>query len=687
MAYRRPAIQVIQEFQQAAAALALPTLPACIVGPGYQIADGVNCGHYTSGSGDSTFEYSGLAGGALVDLSSAPADSVAQNVWKGVGLSLQNAYLVTLAAPDGAPLKTGDIDVPTNGASIFVDPTTNAFVSFDPAAAGAPNFYVEITGGTNLATPDLGRKFVVSKADNNTLQVSTEFQSSTHVADVNYRILQFRATEVIPPSAFSGKGIEVAAAGLTLPATLTTASDATPLRVEECDVLLSWRALRPDLAGGLSTFTDNDSLAAIFGTNGIVPANVGAYAVNLALQNTTTPVSFTGLDGTYPTNEELSWQTALQYLESQDVYALAILTHNATAHQDANVHVTAMSDPSKGRERICFISRQLNTIAIIDPPSGLGYNVGATASGAGYKTLRDPLGGFISNHVQVGHYVEITSANVTGGQLTASQQTYLTTTRHPIASVDSDMQVTLVDDPTNGAPSGLTVAMISYRITRDLTKDEQASFIAGYSSSFANRRVVSMWPDVLAVSVNGLATTVPGYLAGAVLAAMTAGLPSQAGFTNLSVAGFVGRANSDDRFSDTQLDVIAGGGTLIFTQPVPGAALGIRHQLTTDVSTVYFQELSVTKNVDLVSRFLRQLFAPFLGSYNITESLTDLMKTRGEAGISFLTSQTAPKVGAPLKSGSLTRIEQSATEPDGMEIDVEGDFPLPLNNVTITLLV
>jgi hypothetical protein len=270
--------------------------------------------------------------------------------------------------------------------------------------------------------------------------------------------------------------------------------------------------------------------------------------------------------------------------------------------------------------------------------------------------------------------------------LPPAQQSALTTTRHQIASVDSEQQLTLVDDPTAGASPGLAIN-VSYRVTRDLTKDEQAQFIAGYSSSFASRRVVHTWPDILAVSVNGLATVVPGYFAGAVLAAMTAGLPSQAGFTHLSVAGFVGRANSDDRFSDTQLDVIAGGGTLVFTQPVQGAALSVRHQLTTDVSTIFFQELSVTKNVDLVARFLRQLFAPFVGTYNITETLLDLMKTRGEAGVSFLKEQSAPRVGAPLRSGSLSRIQESATEPDSVEVDFRIGVPLPLNNVKITLFV
>jgi hypothetical protein len=676
---------VIQEFQQAAAALALPTLPACIVGPAYQIADAVNCGHYTGAN--ATFSYAGLAPGGVVDLSPEPADVAAQNVWKGVSLTLQNAYLVTVSGANGAALTTGDIDIGANGPSAFKDPTVNAFVGFDPAAAGAPSFYVEVTGGTGLNAADQGRKFIVAKVDSNTLRVATEFQTTAHVSDVNYRILQFRLQELFASEDLPARGVRATADGVNVPAGLTTKSDLTPLRVVECDVLLSWRALRPDLAGMLSTFTDNDSLKAVFGVSAITPANPAAFALNLALQNTTTPVSFAGLDATYFSDEETAWQSALQYLESQDVYGLAILTHNAVVHQDASVHVTAMSEPQAGHERICFISRQLSTTAVVVPPSGLGYNDGGTLSGSGYRQLRDPNGGFISSHVRVGEFVELNAAAAAGGGvLTAGQQSALVTTRHQIASVDSEQQLTLVDDPTGGAAAGLTIN-VSYRVTRDLTKDEQAEFIAGYSSSFANRRVVHTWPDILAVSANAVATPVPGYFAGAVLVAMTAGLPSQAGFTNLSVAGFVGRANSDDRFSDAQLDVIAGGGTLVFTQPVQGAALSVRHQLTTDVSTIYFQELSVTKNVDLVARFLRQLFAPFVGSYNITETLLDLMKTRGEGGIAFLKEQTAPRVGAPLKTGSLSRIEESATQPDAVELDFRIGVPLPLNSVKVTLFV
>src|SRR5262245_52985387 len=175
MAYRRPAIQVIQEFQQAAAALALPTLPACIIGPAFQIADMVNSGHYAAAR--ALFPYVGLAPGAVVDRSPLPSDLSSQNVSTGIGLTLQNAYLVTHAGAGGAPLATGNIDIAASGRSVFVDSTLNAFASFDPAASGAPNFYIEITGGTGLAAADLGRKFVVAKINDNTLQIATEFQS------------------------------------------------------------------------------------------------------------------------------------------------------------------------------------------------------------------------------------------------------------------------------------------------------------------------------------------------------------------------------------------------------------------------------------------------------------------------------------------------------------------------------
>lgn len=942
MAYRRPAIQVIQEFQQAAAALALPTLPACVVGPCFQVKEGVNAGIYDETVlSVSSYAYEGLASGAVVDLTDAPEDEADATMHKAVSVELRDALLVKLPALPLTTLTSGEL-VSLN----YFDDTTGggAFSGFDPDAAGEPNYYVEILSGANA-----GRHLVTSKVSDSRLQVAFEWDAPA--TDIEYRILIARDVESYPDADLADYGITKTSTAVTIDPGLTS-TDTVAMTVVEGDVYLGWRALRPDLAGALNVFIDVDSLEAIFGVGAIVPSNIGPYAVSLALQNTTTEVSLTGLGSDYYTNVEQSYQSALEYLETKDVYAITVCSQNTAVHQLLKSHVEGMSASTVGKERIGFVNRKIVELEVLAPSSGIGTvtsaGTGNGTSGTDNKTFRDPTNGsYVTDSVNTGHFLEITSytavqgiersvtpneadhfdavggqiqitngafvsgdvgkkilvrgattaanevvynidtidaannvsvtpspntseamlsttrtwiASVTlpaggavtgditdnvvaatrvwtfnsttfdaddvgklmrvtntsgglndgiytitaasGSQVTTletpaggdetftggnvepdfyslvrtepsrdvtsdevngttrewtilngaftaddvgrkldiagadnagnngehiieavlsatkvrtdntttpvtetfnglvtnlttldvlavtpstTQAAYITDTRHEISSVTSENQLVLVNDPTGGF--GGTLEDVVYRITKDLTLAEQADTLAGYSTSLGTRRIVATWPDVLAVSINAVATKVPGYLAGAAYVGMCAGLPSQAGFTNLTLTGFVGRENSDDVFSDTQLDTIAGGGTMILTQPVVDGALSVRHQLTTDVSTIYYQELSVTKNVDLLARFFRNLYAPFLGIYNITDSLLDLLKTRGEGGVEFLKSRRAPRVGAPLRNGQLSRIEESTTQPDSVEIDVTVDIPLPLNNITLTLLV
>ena len=942
MAYRRPAIEVIQEFQSAAAALALPSLPAIVVGPGFQIQDDVDAGVYSEENlAITSYSYVGVASGAVVDLTDAPDLEAEANAHKGVGFKLKDALLIKSPASPAVSVITGVLATP----NLFTDATTGAFSSFDPDADGAPLFYIDIIDGPGISTADKGRKLIISKTDDNTLVLAAEWQSALPLTNVEYRVLEYRAEEVYAEEDFSNNGITKTATSVDVLPGLET-GDTVPLRVVEGTVLLSWRALRPDLAGSLNAFTDLDSLEAVFGLGAVVPANVAAYAINLALLNTTTEVNYSGLGSDFFTNEENSFQGALDYLESKDVYGLAILSHNTAVHQAAKSHVEGMSLSSVGRERTCFFNRRIQEIEVIAPPSGLGNvtseGAGNGLSGASNLTFKDPdNGGFVTDGANTGHFLEvisytalegvqrsvapnerdffsitgtnhirmgnaaftdadngkkllvkgattlandavftisgnptspvtadlgsaptpellpsgarvwiadtnrvithdaadavvqltklwtftngaftaadigrklfmvnaadpasngiftigsvigptqITTVEATGGDETfgvtvtqevfdvdrepardavsdsvdnlnrqwtildalfteddigrkirvagssggndgdftieaiisstiarttespaaveefngfttptlttldiisvapnAAEAAYITGTRHPIGVIISESQLSLLTDPTNGF--GGTLEDVVYRITKDMTLNEQADFLAGYASSFASRRAVHTWPDILAVSVNALATKVPGYFAGAVLSGLTAGLPSQSGFTNLNVTGFIGRENSNDKFSDTQLDTIAGGGNMIFTQEIVDSALAIRHQLTTDLSTIYFQEFSVTKNVDLISRFFRASFKPFIGIYNITDGLLDVLKTRGSSGIDFLKAQRAPRVGAPLRGATLARIEESAIQPDTVEIDISIAIPLPLNNIKLTLLV
>lgn len=285
------------------------------------------------------------------------------------------------------------------------------------------------------------------------------------------------------------------------------------------------------------------------------------------------------------------------------------------------------------------------------------------------KTFYDRNAAFLSDGIASGHYLSILSGSLKG--------------RYMIGSVTSDKELVLSE-----AILGVAAAVdsIEYQIDRDFEKSEQAVNIKGYAESFGSRRVVHTWPDVLKAPIGQSIVEVQGYYAGAVVAALVTGLPTQQGFTNLSVSGFLGLDHSSKYFSETQLDVIADGGNFILAQDGPNEPLYVRHQLTTDRSAIKFQELSVTKNVDFIAKFLRTTFAPFVGVYNIVDTTIDTLKTTSTAAISFLKDKTVfPKIGGVIRSGTLLLIEEDPNQLDTVNMRFGFQIPLPLNNIDIVI--
>lgn len=765
MPYRRPGVEVVQEFQALAPALVLPALPAVVVGPAYQIADNETTATAYAGVA-ADYSYPSLVVGGVVDTNALDSDEL-ESIQKPIDVTIKTAYIKLNEETDTGTSAVGD--------QTFI--ATGAFTKL-PSVFGAVKYYVEITEGG----ADDGKHLIISKTDDDTVEIADELTLAS--ATVDFRLLQLSDSIEYANSTFTDMGITTSATLVSLPTDLPSdPDDATSDPISEAaDVEISYRALRPDLADALSVYTDQDSLEAIFGIGTVVPANPYAYGVNVALNNTTTEINATGLRATFFTDESAAYQTALEFLESEDVYAVVVLTQSTAVHQTLNSHVTNQSVSTVGRERIGFINRKIQSTEVVIPTSGVGTVTTAgtdngTSPAADNTTFKDPTNGaFITDGVGVADFVEVTAysavegadpvrspaavtstgsdslatgtnvvvqtatgtwtaftaadvgrtiriassgfgndgdytiasftnattvvvteaipANETGGTYTfqllelmpsTAQNTFITTTRHSINSVDSNTQLTLATDPTNGFFG--TIEDVEYQITDDLTKDEEATFLAGYATSFANRRLVSVWPDTAVAAVAGTDTTLPGYFFGCSLVGLTAGLPSQQGFTNLSLTGFTGRANSNDRYSDTQLDTIAGGGNMILAQDVPQAPLFVRHQLTTNTSTIQFQELSITKNVDLVARFFRGLYSPYIGKYNITDTLFDILKSITVAGIDFLKNSKAPRVGGVLRDGSIDALGEDAAQPDSVNIRLDINVPFPLNNVKVTLLV
>ena len=201
--------------------------------------------------------------------------------------------------------------------------------------------------------------------------------------------------------------------------------------------------------------------------------------------------------------------------------------------------------------------------------------------------------------------------------------------------------------------------------------------------------MVMTWPDVVNCPVGNTVVALPGYFLNCAVGALTTGLPTQQGLTNLSISGFSGVVHSTKYFNNDDLNTIAGGGVMIFVQDVLNQTpLFIRHQLTTNTSAVLFQEYSVTKNVDFIAKFIRTNYLQFIGQYNIVDQTLDDLKLNAKSIINYLTENTIlPQFGGVLVSGALSSITQNPSQLDGLLETWTLTVPIPLNNLDITLLI
>ena len=619
----------------------------------------------------------------------------------------------------------------------------------DISDVAADDINYVITG--SRGTTNAGDYVVKSKTDANTLVLQSPV-ADTPEAPLSYSVLRKIGDIVLDRVSTGGNGFEASVDGVTLPFGLLYGGRP----VVYGNLVASYRALRTDLAAEIHQFTNTASLNAAFGVGQTHPANLLAYGVSIMMQNTVTPVQGLGLDANGLPNEVLAYTAALDVLKLEDMYAIALLTHNPVVHTMYKNHVEQMSEPAKKLERVVIFNSRLVDLMVLQEADTtvltangsrqiVGMQVdGKTLTGAanilvdtttdqfinvqkgdsvvlvsgtnvtplttltvlavtdvnsltlsgtivssgssddinyyiyrrdglaaGGASLYDRNAQFISNGVASGHFLSILSGAHAG--------------RYRIATVLSEKEVTLL--PV--AVSAVSLATgIEYQVDRDLQKYEQADAVKGYSEAFSSRRCVHVWPDQLQVPIGQSLYFIPGFFACCAIAGLTTGLPTQQGFTNLAISGFLGFRHSTKYFSEEDLDNIADGGTMILAQAGTSQPLYIRHQLTTDRSAIKFQEFSITKNVDFIAKFLRTTFAKFIGQWNVVDTTITALKSTAGAAIKFLKDDTrVPKFGGVIRAGTLKGVTESATQIDTVDIRFGFSIPVPLNNINIVIEV
>lgn len=433
------------------------------------------------------------------------------------------------------------------------------------------------------------------------------------------------------------------------------------------EVYIAYNAMRTDLSGSIMTINDaNDNL----GQFGVVnEQNPLALGCQIALANTTTRVRAIALK----TNDEAGYLEAFDLAESERVYALAVMTQSLSTGAALANHVKGLSVPEEALWRVGYFNSVIpTTIPVGDYTADLvNINSGnnSITLNTGKYVLTASNATFISDNVTPGDTINITAGTGTPSPIGTMQ----------ILNVVSNQQLVV---QASGIATG-----IGYYITRTLSKTQRAAAVAATSTTFSSNRICHVQPDLVSVNVNGSNIVLPGYYLCCALAGLTAGFPSQQGFTNIGIAGVSDLHNSNFTFTRAQLNTMAAAGTLLYIQETPGGIPYIRHELTTDMSVYQYRELQAVKNWDFLSYYYYDKMKPFIGSWNITPDTLGTIRQTIVASSELLKSKKLPKIGAPLLGYTIQQLIQDPVNTDHVILKLQTLQPSVLNYLDLYLII
>lgn len=382
-----------------------------------------------------------------------------------------------------------------------------------------------------------------------------------------------------------------------------------------------------------------------------------------------------------------SYIQAFEYLESKMVYSIAPMTHSGPVGQALQVHVNALSLPENGLERIAILnpsrpSRKSDTlVASVSTANVAGAPTDAIGSGlADLQAMLAATGLAGPTYTQANGVFVMFEDDQNRYLVESVNGPTITINNGPLTQTDSFFfdgggsavfDEAIIDRPMSIFIRGGALA----------NRTEEASAYADLGRGYRDRRVICVAPDKAVAAVDGLDTQIEGFYLAAALAGKFSSIAPSQPMTEETLAGFRGVIGSSDRYSELQLKVMSGGGLMVMYQEKKDQPIRVRHQLTTDVSTIEKRETSITRAVDYASIFLRTGLKNFIGRFNITTTVQDAVSIVLEGLGTFLVKQGV------LLGFTVNSLRQSADAPDSLEVDVTLEVQYPLNNIRITLVI
>ena len=397
-----------------------------------------------------------------------------------------------------------------------------------------------------------------------------------------------------------------------------------------------------------------------------------------------------------PYGTPAAFTRAAEFIESEEVYAIAILTHSETVAGIFNAHCTTMSGPTQKGERILFYCPEVPDREVDDViASGLSGN--STATENQFIVDVNPTPGLVARDLdpalltlddQV--YLELVVTTADGSEVrnysVSSVSGTLVTVNTEFEDDENEdgfFSVETLDEALVNADWSLAVRGSRLLISGSTLPNKSliAETVAAKATAYLQRRFYYVFPDQVKASIGGTEELLPGFYMCAAAAGMVAKFPPQQGFTNMPVVGFTGVVGSNDTYSTSQLNVMAAGGVYIMVQEAPGAPIICRHQLSTNLTSIETRELSITKVVDFCAKFLRIGLRNFIGTFNITQPFLDTLSTVIQGMLSFLAENGI------INGGDLNNVIQDKESPDTVLVDVTLDVPFPCNYIRLTLVI
>ena len=444
---------------------------------------------------------------------------------------------------------------------------------------------------------------------------------------------------------------------------------------------VGYKAQRVDTVDTILTINGPDEAKGTLGV--LTDENPLGLGVSIALGSTTTSVRALAVE----TDDREGYAKALDLLESERVYALTPLTQDVDVLTMVKAHVEQMSMPLVGMWRIAYVNTKIPTADYIGQARPVAAtSVGGVSDTRYTGTIIGASGVTTSNILSLNSDSPVDAAFVTEG-VTAGDK--LVVTGAEFTDLNGEYVIDKVlDNKTLRLTTKLTVnAKVKFVIRRDLTKTQQAERVASASKAFGTKRITHVMPDTCGVKVGGVTKYLPGYYLGCAMAGMTAGFPVQQGFTNLTLAGVETLMNSNYYFTREQLNIMAAAGTCLFVQDTQTSAPYCRHELTTDMSVLEYREILKVKNWDYLSYFYKDLLDPFIGTWNITEDTLLTIKQTIISASENLKTQKLPKIGSPLISYNIDKLEQNATSKDTINCRIKTEIVSPNNYTDVDLVI